>query len=66
MRQEGTLPQFTLKLPLREVTTYSRSLSSMTGGLGSYTMEFSHYDVMPGNVMQDVISKATLSDDDDE
>ncbi|MDB4778391.1 elongation factor G, partial [bacterium] len=41
-----------VEVPLREVTTYSRSLSSMTGGLGSYSMEFSHYDVMPGNIMQ--------------
>ena len=54
------------EVPLREVTTYSRTLSSMTGGLGSYTMEFSHYDIMPPNIQQDVISKATLQDDDDE
>ena len=29
-------------------------------------MEFSHYDVMPGNVQQDVIAKASVADDDDE
>ena len=62
----GNFTTVHVEVPLREVTTYSRSLSSMTGGLGSYTMEFSHYDVMPGNVMQDVISKATLTEDDDE
>ncbi len=54
------------EVPLREVTTYSRSLSSMTGGMGSYTMEFSHYDVMPANIQQQVVSKATVKDDDDE
>lgn len=54
------------EVPLREVTTYSRTLSSMTGGMGSYTMEFSHYDVMPPNIQQDVISKAQLKDDEDE
>ena len=54
------------EVPLREVTTYSRTLSSMTGGMGSYTMEFSHYDIMPGNIQQDVISKATIADDDEE
>ncbi len=53
-------------VPLREVTTYARTLSSMTGGLGSYTMEFSHYDVMPANVMHDIISKATLHEDEDD
>ena len=54
------------EVPLREVTTYSRTLSSMTGGMGSYTMEFSHYDVMPPNIQQDVISKAQLKEDEDE
>jgi elongation factor G len=48
------------RCPLAEVTTYARTLSSMTGGQGSYTMEFSHYDVVPPNVQQDVISKAKL------
>ena len=36
------------EVPLAEVTTYARSLSSITGGQGSYTIEFSHYDVVPG------------------
>ena len=54
------------EVPLREVTTYARTLSSMTGGMGSYTMEFSHYDIMPANIQQDVISKAKMGDDDDE
>lgn len=54
------------EVPLREVTTYSRTLSSMTGGMGSYTMEFSHYDVMPSNIMQDVISKTTVQEDEED
>ena len=54
------------EVPLREVTTYSRTLSSMTGGLGSYTMEFSHYDVMPSNIMQDVISKTSLQEEEED
>lgn len=62
----GNFTTVHVEVPLREVTTYSRSLSSMTGGLGSYNMEFSHYDVMPGNVMHDVIAKATLTEDEDE
>ncbi|HEX5104291.1 MAG TPA: elongation factor G, partial [Pirellulaceae bacterium] len=54
------------EVPLREVTTYARTLSSMTGGQGSFTMEFAHYDVMPGNVQQEVISKATLHEEEEE
>jgi elongation factor G len=54
------------EVPLREVTTYARTLSSMTGGQGSFSMDFSHYDVMPGNVQQEVISKATLHEEEEE
>ena len=44
------LQTVTAVVPLSEVTTYARSLSSITGGQGSYTMEFSRYEVVPGNV----------------
>ncbi|MDX1945092.1 MAG: elongation factor G [Pirellulaceae bacterium] len=53
------------EVPLREVTTYARTLSSMTGGQGSFTMDFSHYDVMPANIQQEVISKATLHEEEE-
>ena len=53
-------------MPLAEVTTYARSLSSMTGGQGSYTMEFSHYDVVPGNVQKEIIEKAVLKEEEEE
>lgn len=46
------------QVPLAEVTTYARALSSMTGGQGSYTIEFSHYDVVPPNVQQHVVEAA--------
>ncbi len=62
----GNFTSIHCEVPLREVTTYSRTLSSMTGGMGSYTMEFSHYDTMPANVQQEVIAKASMKDDEDE
>ncbi|MHC4406300.1 MAG: elongation factor G, partial [Planctomycetota bacterium] len=40
----GGLQTVTAEVPLAEVTTYARSLSSITGGQGSYTIELSHYD----------------------
>jgi elongation factor G len=54
------------EIPLREVTTYARTLSSMTGGQGSFTMDFSHYDVMPGQIQQEIISKATMHEEEEE
>lgn len=61
----GGMTTVEAKAPLGEVSTYARTLSSMTGGQGSYTMEFSHYDVVPGNVQQEITSKAQLKAEED-
>ncbi len=62
----GNLQTIFVEIPLREVTTYNRTLSSMTGGQGSYTMDFSHYDVMPGNVQQEIMAKAKVQEEEDD
>jgi elongation factor G len=62
----GDMQTVTAEVPLAEVTTYARSLSSITGGQGSYTMEFSHYDVVPGNVQKEIVDKAVLHKEEDE
>ena len=56
----GDLQTVEVEVPLSEVAMYARTLSSMTGGQGSYTLEFSHYDVVPSNVQSDIIKKAAL------
>lgn len=53
------------EVPFAEVTTYSRSLASMTGGQGSYSIEFARYDVVPGNIQQEIIAKAELQEDEE-
>ena len=62
----GDLQTISVSVPLAEVTTYARTLSSITGGQGSYTMEFSHYDVVPGNVQKSIIEKAALAKEEEE
>jgi elongation factor G len=37
----------------------------MVGNQGSYTMEFSHYDVVPGNVQQQIVAQAKIKDDEE-
>lgn len=44
-------------VPLAEVSDYHSRLSSITGGQGSYTMELSHYENVPGNVQQQLIDQ---------
>ena len=62
----GDLQTVVAEVPLAEVTTYARSLSSITGGQGSYAIELSHYDVVPGNVQQEIIAKAQLKEEEEE
>ena len=38
--------------PLSELSSYQSELKSVTGGAGSYTLEFSHYDPVPSNIQQ--------------
>ncbi len=61
----GDLQTVLAEVPLAEVMTYARSLSSITGGRGSYTLEFSHYDVVPPNVQQEIIAQAKLEEEED-
>jgi len=62
----GDLTTVTAEAPLAEVTNYARSLSSITGGLGSYTMEFARYDVVPGNIQKEIMEKAVLHPEEEE
>ena len=55
----------TAEVPLAEVTTYNRTLASMTGGQGSYAIEFLRYDIVPGNVQQQIIASAQLAEDEE-
>jgi len=43
------------QVPLAELADYNSRLSSITGGQGSYSMEFSHYEPVPGNIQQQII-----------
>jgi elongation factor G len=61
----GGLQVIRAQAPLAEVTTYARALSSITGGQGSYSMELSHYDVVPGNVQQQIVAKAKKQEEEE-
>jgi elongation factor G len=46
--------------------TYARSLSSMTGGQGSFTMEMSHYEVVPPNEQAKIVAAAAKGGEEEE
>jgi len=43
------------KVPLSEMFSYTTALRSMTQGRASSTMEFDHYEEVPGNVTQQIV-----------
>lgn len=62
----GDLQTVIAEVPLAEVANYARALSSITGGQGSYTMEFTHYDIVPGNIMREIVEKSQLKEEEEE
>lgn len=54
------------KAPLAEVTRLQAELGSLTGGQGSYSMEFSHYEAVPPNVQQQIVAKAQVDHEEED
>lgn len=54
----GGLSVIKARVPLAEMSDYNSRLSSITGGQGSFTMELSHYEPVPGNIQQQIIDQA--------
>ena len=57
MNSEKGYEKLLAKVPLKEMSSYSTSLSSITGGRASFTMKFSSYELVPSDV-QDKLLKA--------
>jgi elongation factor G len=45
------------QIPLSEMFKYATELRSMTGGRGSYSMKFSHYEEVPAKIAQTIIAQ---------
>ena len=53
------------EVPLAELNDYQSRLKSLTGGQGSYTIEFARYSAVPPHVQQQMASKFQLHDEDE-
>ena len=51
----GKMKVIEATIPLAEMFGYATALRSMTHGRGGSTMEFSHYDQVPGNITQKIV-----------
>lgn len=61
----GGLNSIQSEVPLRAVGHYSRTLSSITAGQGSYTLTFSHYETVPGDVQRTLMEGADKSSEEE-
>ncbi|HZX31920.1 MAG TPA: elongation factor G [Rhodocyclaceae bacterium] len=53
------------QVPLAELNDYQSRLKSLTGGQGTYTIDFSHYAPVPPQLQQQLASKFQLKDEDE-
>ncbi|MCP4268471.1 MAG: elongation factor G, partial [Candidatus Brocadiaceae bacterium] len=58
MDSYGDLQVVKAGIPMEEVKNYETELKSMTSGRGSFTMEFSHYDIVPSHLVPAIIAQA--------
>ncbi len=56
MEPRGQMTAIKAQVPMAEMLTYEQHLTSVTGGRGSYHMEFSHYDEVPAHQQQKIIA----------
>jgi elongation factor G len=58
MDTRGASTVIRAKVPMSEMLTYEQHLTSATSGRGSYHMEFSHYEEVPGHLHGKIVSAA--------
>lgn len=55
MSSENGYEKLQAKVPLKEMASYSTSLSSLTGGRASFIMKFASYELVPGDLQSKLI-----------
>lgn len=55
--QAGGNQKITALAPMSEMLIYANQLQSITSGRGLYSMEFSHYEEVPGHLAQKIIAE---------
>ena len=66
MDSEAGYQKLQAKIPLKELSNYSISLSSITGGRASFTTKFASYELVPNDLQQQLIAAHEAEADEDE
>ena len=57
MSSEKGLEKIQARVPLKEMSSYSTALSSITGGRSSFSMKFASYELVPGDVQEKLLKE---------
>jgi elongation factor G len=63
MSSENGYEKLVAKVPLKEMSNYSTSLSSLTGGRASFIMSFASYELVPTDVQDKLIKEFAIKDE---
>ena len=66
MSSESGYEKLMAKVPLKEMSSYSTSLSSLTGGRASFIMNFANYELVPSDVQERLIKEFEAKEAKDE
>ena len=66
MDSEAGYQKLQAKIPLKELSNYSISLRSITGGRASFTTKFASYELVPNDLQQQLIAAHEAEADEDE
>lgn len=56
MDSEDGLEIINAQVPQAEILTYANDLTSMTGGLGTFSVTFSHYEEVPAQIAEKIVA----------
>lgn len=56
MESKKGYEELNARVPLKELSSYSTTLSSITGGRGSFAMEFADYELVPQDVQEQLLA----------
>lgn len=66
METEKNFTRLKAQVPLKEMSSYSTTLSSLTGGRATFTMHFKDYELVPADVQEKLIKEYADSQNDEE
>ena len=66
METEKSFTRLKAQVPLKELASYSTTLSSLTGGRATFTMSFNSYQLVPADVQEKLLAAYAATQSEEE